>query len=531
MDRRDVLKLGAEFSAGLLLARSIAPVSRAGAVTAAEPLMQLPMGDSLPFSQDAVAGQAKLLSQAPYAPPQDTIPSSYKALSYDQYRAIRFKKDLALWKHDNLGFTAEFFSAGYIYRTPVQIFNVDGGRAAEIKYNPDLFAYGPKVNRPPENANPGFSGFRIHTPINRADVLDEFAVFQGASYFRSKATGQDYGMSARGLAIDTAQPPADEFPIFRSFWLVKPAPGASSITIFALLDSVSVTGAYKFVISAGDNTVMHVDCTLFPRRTMASAGIAPLTSMFYFAPSSSFRADEARSRVHDSDGLSIWNGKGEHIWRPLVNPSRAQFSAFADEGLKGFGLLQRERRASRYQDFDAHYELRPSVWIKPGEPWGAGSVDLVELPTQNEYLDNVVAFWHPKEPLQAAGTYTYRYSISWCSEPPILHNFATVAQTLVGASTQHEGMRLFYIDFIGTEDFNLCIESDDFCPDKHGNVELSASTGTIVNVAIRKNTISSGHRVGFEYQPAPGTIEADLRCVLVAEGKPISEVWVYRWTA
>ena len=218
----------------------------------------------------------------------------YKDLNYDRYRAIRFKKNLALWKHDNLGFTAELFSAGYIYLTPVQIFVVDGGQAAEMKYDPDLFTYGPEVSRPPEDTSPGFSGFRMHTPIDRPDVMDEFAVFQGASYFRVKATGQDYGMSARGLAINTAQPPADEFPIFRSFWLVKPAPGAATVTVFALLDSISVSGAYKFVISAGQNTVMDVDCTLFPRNTMTYAGIAPLTSMFYFAPGNGYRADDAR---------------------------------------------------------------------------------------------------------------------------------------------------------------------------------------------------------------------------------------------
>ncbi len=361
--------------------------------------------------------------------------------------------------------------------------------------------------------------------------MDEFAVFQGASYFRSKAPGQDYGMSARGLAINTAQPPADEFPIFRSFWLVKPAPGATLVTIFALLDSVSVSGAYKFVISAGQNTVMDVDCTLFPRTTMTAAGIAPLTSMFYFAPSGGYLADEVRQRVHDSDGLSIWNGRGEHIWRPLINPGRNQYSAFADNGPKGFGLLQRERRADRYQDFDAHYELRPSVWIEPKDAWGEGSVDLVELPTKTEYFDNIVAFWHPREPLQGGGAYTYRYRLTWCSEPPIRRNFANVMETLVGASAQHKGLRLFYIDFAGTEEFKLCDDVDDFCGDRNGNVELTASAGTIVNVAIRRNRISGGHRVSFEYQPATGALEADLRCALVAEGKLVSEVWVYRWTA
>ncbi len=497
MDRRDVLKFSAGFAAALFLARQ--------AVSAgfAEPPAVLPLGESAPFSEEIAIERARQLSLAPFVPPQDTVPAAYKGLNYDQYRAIRFRKDLALWAGDKLSFTAEFFSAGYIYLTPVQIYVVESGRASEVKYEPDLFTYGPEVSRPPENTRPGFSGFRLHAQINRPDIMDEFAVFQGASYFRSRAPGQGYGMSARGLAINTAQPPADEFPVFRTFWLVRPAPGASSVTVFALLDSVSVSGAYKFVISAGQNTVMDVDCTLFPRTTMTYAGITPLTSMFYFAPGGGYLADDARQRVHDSDGLSIWNGKDEHIWRPLINPSRNQFSAFADTGLKGFGLLQREQRADRYQEFDAHYELRPSVWVEPREPWGDGSVDLVELPTKTEYFDNIVAFWHPKEPLQGGAAYTYRYRLTWCSEPPIRRNFARVMQTLTGASPQHQGMRLFSIDFAGTEEFKICDDAGDFCGDRNGNVELTASVGAIANIAIRRNRIAGGHRVELRV-PARG---------------------------
>lgn len=525
MDRRDVLKLGAGFAAAVFLARQAVPLASASA------LGGLMLGESAPFSPETVIEKARQLSQAPYVPPQDSVPAAYKDLNYDQYRAIRFKKDLALWRNENLSFSAEFFSGGYIYTVPVQIFVADAGKAAELIYQPDLFTYGPEVSRPPENTSPGFSGFRLHAPISRPDIMDEFVVFQGASYFRARAPGQDYGLSARGLAIDTAQPPADEFPVFRAFWLVTPAPGASSVTVFALLDSVSVSGAYKFVISARQNTVMDVDCTLFPRKTMQYAGIAPLTSMFYFSPGADYRADDVRQRVHDSDGLSIWNGKGEHIWRPLTNPDRNQFSSFSDDGLKGFGLLQRERRADRYQDFDAQYEARPSIWIEPEDGWGQGSVDLVELPTKTEYFDNIVAFWHPKEPLQAGGTYSYRYRLTWCAEPPIRVNFARVAQTLAGASPQHKGMRQFFVDFAGTDGFKLCDDVDDFCGATNGNVELNASAGTIVNVAVRRNRISAGHRVSFDYQPAAGVTEADLRCCLIADGKPVSEIWVYRWTA
>ena len=199
--------------------------------------------------------------------------------------------------------------------------------------------------------------------------------------------------------------------------------------------------------------------------------------------------------------------------------------------MKGFGLVQRERRADRYQDIDARYESRPSVWVEPKESWGDGSVDLVELPTETEYFDNIVAFWHPKEPLQPGTAYTYRYRLTWCQEPPAGPDLATVTQTLVGASNRQEGMRLFYVDFAGTEKFNLCDDLADFCAGKTGNVELSASTGNFVNIAIRRNQIAGGHRISFEYQPAPGSLQADLRCVLQSGGKQVSEVWLYRWTA
>jgi periplasmic glucans biosynthesis protein len=527
MERRDLLKLGPGFATALIFARQF---ERALASPAADLLAKLPMGDGIPFAEDSIIEQARALSKFPYSAPEDTIPQSYKDLDYDRYRAIRFKKGLALWGQDGLGYTAEFFSAGYIYNTPVKIFAVENGRASALNYDPDIFTYGPEAGRPPDNTKPGFSGFRLHAPIDRPDVLDEFAVFQGGSYFRAKASGQGYGMSARGLAINTAHPPADEFPIFRAYWLVKPEKGASAVTVFALLDSVSVTGAYKFVISAGYNTVMEVDCTLIPRTAIDYAGIAPLTSMFYLAPSSSFRADETRPQVHDSDGLSILNGRGEHIWRPLINPRQVQFSAFADTGLKGFGLLQRERKADRYQDFDARYETRPSVWVEPQESWGEGSVDLVELPTKTEYFDNIVAFWHPKEPLQPGRDYRYRYRLTWCRELPLVRTLAPVTQTLVGVSPDREGGRLFYVDFSGTEEFNLCDDLDDSCPNKNANVEVSASAGILLKAAIRRNRISGGHRVGFEYHPAPGSFQADLRCALTVQGRRVSEVWLYRWS-
>ncbi len=346
MDRRAILRLGAGFSAAVLLARQVLSAGGAAA-SEAMPLDKLPLAASTPFADDTVIEQARLLAKSPYLLPQDTVSQSYKDLDYDRYRAIRFKKSLALWSGDNLGFTAELFSAGYIYETPVRIFVVDGAQAAEISYDPGIFTYGPEVSRPPEGSRPGFSGLRIHAPIDKASVMDEFAVFQGASYFRAKAAGQGYGMSGRGLAINTAQPPADEFPIFRSYWLQRPAPGSPTVTVFALLDSVSVSGAYKFVISAGANTIMDVECTLFPRTAIPYAGIAPLTSMFYFATGSSYLADEARLQRPRFRRPCDPERKGRAHLAP----------AYQSQTGSVFGILRQR-----------HEGLRPSAARAPGGP-------------------------------------------------------------------------------------------------------------------------------------------------------------------
>jgi glucans biosynthesis protein len=489
------------------------------------------LGPSKPFTATTVLDMARELAKRPFTPPPALSQEALAGLDYDEYRAIRYRPEASVWNADRGNFTLQMFHAGYIYKTPVPINVVEGGQAAPLLYDPSLFTYGPKLTDDIKKANGGFSGFRIHSPVNRADLYDEFVVFQGASYFRSRASGQDYGISARGLALNTAKPPADEFPVFREFWVEKPAAGDKQIKVHALLDSASVAGAYTFVISNRYITVMDVACTLFPRQTLSYPGIAPLTSMFFFAPSNNLRVDEVRPRVHDSDGLLVVNGANEHIWRPLINGKRIESSSFYDNKPKGFGLVQRERRPDRYEDFDARYDLRPTLWVEPKGDWGEGSVDLIELPTQNEYADNIVAYWRPRAPMEAGKSYSFEYTLTWCYEPPVSRNLATVAQTLVGASTQREGLRLFYIDFIGTEQFDLCDEDDVNCKDKLKNVELSASSGAIVNVAFRRNRLATGHRLGFEYAPAANTLGADLRCQIVSGGKTVSEVWIYRWTA
>ena len=530
MNRRGALRHGFGFSAALSLAQWTLMSTPAHALSDEEAYKAAYPKQWQPFSEAILQQAAMRLASRPYQPPADTVPDALKKWDYDDFRAVSYKSAQAIWRREKLAFNLELFHSGYLYREPVQIFVVEGARAGEFRYQPDLFNFGAQVARPAANTNPGFSGFRIHAPIRPNAGEEEFVVFQGASYLRAKAAGQDYGQSARGLAINTGLPEPEEFPIFRSFWIVRPAPGEKTTTVHGLLDSVSVAGVYKFVIANTGDTVMDVTATLFPRKTLARAGIAPLTSMFQYAPSAHRRFDDARQRVHDSDGLAIVNGAGEHLWRPLSNPQRLQTSQFRDAGVKGFGLLQRERRLDRYEDLDVPYELRPSLWVEPVGDWGAGSVDLVEIPTENEYLDNMVAFWHPAAPLEAGRSYSYSYKMTWCFEPPIAKDRAIVSQTLVGISARHREMRFFNVDFTLSPALEQELKSTNSQLDWSRHADFSASSGAIVNVGLRRAGAAGGYRLGFEYLPDKGGATADLRCALRAGGKPVSEVWIYHWS-
>ena len=249
-------------------------------------------------------------------------------------------------------------------------------------------------------------------------MFDEIAVFQGASYFRGVSKGQVYGLSARGLAIDTAQPGGEEFPFFRAFWLETPVPTARQTIVHALLDSPSATGAYTFRIAGGKPTTMDVEVKLFTRKQIEHVGVAPLTSMFLFSGNGRERIDDFRPAVHDSDGLAIADANGERVWRPLANPRRLQVSAFSVKELAGFGLIQRQRNFPSFEDLEARYERRPSAWVEPVGSWGSGAVHLVEIPSEEEIHDNVVAFWRPQEPYKQGSAYTFAYRLTWPDQAP-----------------------------------------------------------------------------------------------------------------
>jgi glucans biosynthesis protein len=359
-----------------------------------------------------VAARAQQQAARPYQPTTRKPPAELAALSYDQYRDIRFRPDHALWRADSLPFELMFFHLGKFQTEPVLINEVAPGGIRHIRYRTADFDYGQNKLAPSKWGDLGFAGFRAHFPLNASAYKDEVAVFLGASYFRALGAGQRYGLSARGLAIDTIGGEREEFPRFSEFWIVKPSPDAKSLTVFALLDSPRSSGAYQFDIQPGAQTVMNVRARLFLRAPVATLGIAPLTSMFFFGENQPHRTD-FRPEVHDSDGLMVATGEGEWIWRPLVNPKQTLATSFAMSKLRGFGLMQRDRAFARYEDPEASYELRPSAWIEPVGSWGAGRVELVQLNTVDETNDNIVAYWVPERSPSPGEPFEFAYRLHW----------------------------------------------------------------------------------------------------------------------
>jgi glucans biosynthesis protein len=373
----------------------------------------------------------------------------------------------------------------------------------------------------------GFAGFRLHAPLNRPDRLDEFVVFLGASYFRAVGRNQRYGISARGVAIDTGLPKEEEFPAFRRFWLERPAPGADELVVHGLLDGPSLTGAYTFRVRSGATTVMDVETVLFARQRIELLGIAPLTSMFLFGPNDRRGVDDFRPGVHDSDGLQIWSSSGEWLWRPLVNPEELRLSLFSSTDPKGFGLMQRTRDFAAYQDLEMRYDLHPSLWVEPLESWGMGHVRLIEIPSPREIYDNIVAFWVPKEPVEAGSEWLFHYRLYWCAEPPFRPDLGEVVATSIGMGGDpgeqgDTGLRKLVIDFAGGQ-------LEDIPADAPVEAAIGVSAGEAITPVARRNEVTGGWRAMFDLRP-DGDGPVELRCVLRLAGQALTETWIYQWT-
>lgn len=394
------------------------------------------------FDYEVVIDKAKTLAQHPYeAPPP--IPKFLQELTFTQYQGIRFKPERSLWRESQSRFQIMLVPTGLYYTHPVKINVVDAKGVHPLAFQKDYFNFelgdGGEIEKkiPPDV---GFAGFKLTFPFKSRDVQNQFMVFAGASYFRGVGANNAFGISARGIAVDTGLPSGEDFPSFIEFWLERPDPAAKSMTVYGLLNGASVTGAYRFVITPGVVTKMTVQATLFTRKEIALLGVAPLTSMFYYGENTPRPMGEWRPEVHDSDGLLIHDGaSGEWLWRPLIDPKRLQTDYFATDNVRGFGLLQRQDDFHAYQDASALYERRPSAWVEPRGDWGKGNVVLVQLPSPNETNDNMAAFWSPREKLGANRSLGLSYTLNFGDDSITGETTGRTQNTFVGSGNMVGG--------------------------------------------------------------------------------------------
>lgn len=477
------------------------------------------------FGYDQVVELAKQLAERDYQTPAEPA-AALRELSYDDYRKIRFRRDQALWRGEAL-FQAQFFHSGFLFTAPVSVDEIIGGEAREVRYSRDMFQLDPDVAvKVPLAADYPLAGFKLMYPLHRSDVVDDIAVFLGASYFRLAGRGDNFGLSARGLAVDTAEPSGEEFPYFSKAWLVRPAEKDTAATVYALLDSKSVTGAYRFMIEPGQPTIVYCAATLFFRDKGRKFGFAPLTSMFLQGENSVSRFPDFRPEVHDSDGLMIETGQGERIWRPLENPrDRVRISRFLDMNPRGFGLAQRDQRYENYLDLEARYHRRPTIWIEPAGQWGAGSVELVEIPVDRETNDNIVAYWVPQD--KVGDRIELRYKMSTGRAVPAWPT-GRVARTLSqrippadGAADSEIDTRRFIIDFAGGE-------LGELAANQPVHPEFNMSNGSFSELVAFKDEETHGWRVAF-LASRKISQPSDLKLRLTLYGRVISESWAYLW--
>lgn len=466
-----------------------------------------------------VQDQARTLAEDAYKP--TPAPANFiKKLSYDDYRMIDFLPEAALFKDVQQPYRVMMDTRGSLFHTPIKLNVVGEEGARPVPYDPAQFDFEPLELTGEEKAALGYAGFRLLAPFNKAGKYDEVLSVKGASFFRALGTDNHYGASARGVSIRTASPDGEEFPEFREFWLQQPNMGDESFVFHALLDGPSVTGAYQFRVQPGVQTRMDVKAVLYARKETSQVGLAPLTSMFEFAPHDPDQsATDFRPRVHDSEGLSAVLANGEWIWRPLSNPKTLQISTFATQKPQGFGLVQRTRGFDNYEDLEASYETRPSVWVTPGEGWREGRMVLVEIPTPNEYHDNIISYWQLAEPLKKGESLEFSYQLDWGMETPVRAPLAEVHSTRTGLS-EANGKRLFIVDF----------DIDDVETAENVEAEVTSSSGAVQVRSLKFDLDHGRLRLTFELDQS-GVSETELRAVLLRGEQPASETWLYRWSA
>lgn len=473
---------------------------------------------STTFSQ--IVEEAEKRSGKPYQPVKPQLREEFLELDYDEYRKMHWNPKLSLWAEDDLNFRLEFFHPGYLFKTPVQMNEFTGSHIQNIPFTSEFFEYGDLDLNPRRiSRRAGYAGFRLLFPLNEAGKFDEVLSFLGASYFRALGAGQRYGKSARALALNTGLPVPEEFPEFIEFWIGKPEFASTRVRVYGLMDSPSVAGAFQFDIQPGVETIIEVESVLFFRNKVEWTGLAPLTSMYWYGENHLGRPVDFRPEVHDSDGLLVQTADGWE-WRPLVNDGHQRRFTLGGEGIQGFGLMQRDRGFEQYQDLEAWYHARPSVWITPRETWDVGHVELIEFPTDHEYFDNIVAAWVPETKPTPGEPYSFSYRLGWSGNSPEAPNLARVSATRVGRDPEGEPGSLFVVEFADPNALPQWEEA------KLQPEVTAAAPATVREVKLLRNPFGPGWRITFRVN---GDGPAELACRLLYEGRTVSENWTYPW--
>ncbi len=520
-ERRDVLK----FALGGLAAQQVAHYAASGlsevllpSALAEEAAQGFALADPVPFEPGFVTEIARNLAKQPFKAAAADLPESLRGLNYEQYTGIRAKASTDIWATENIGFALVPLHRGFIFSTPVAINLVTQGLARRLIYNQNQYDFG-KLAVPTTLGDIGFSGFKILA--QGADTFYDVVHFQGASFFRSLARGQGFGTMARALSIKTADPRGEEFPAFRSVWVERPTLAVAALVIHALIDSESLTGAYRFTVRPGDATIIDTECTLFARNLVDHFGLATMSATHLLGSIDRHRSDDLRPNVSEIGGLQMLTGSGEWLWRPIANRETLQISTFVDDKPRGFGFLQRDRDFERYQDDDQHWELRPSLWIEPIGDWSSGGLQLVEIPTETEANDNIITYWRPKQVLAPGSETSFAYRQFWCWSPPERPSLAVTTASYSGrglAARRRRFIAEFTGDILAEQSLNQDIKPS-----------LSLSPGTITLIRTFRSKDLKIFRVLFEFDPGSET-SCEMRLVLEAHGKPVSETWLYRWT-
>lgn len=520
--RRDLAETKIVFASAIVLALNASfATARAQESVKNTPDHRLqPSHSAVAAVRQTIIAKARQLAAEPHRRPEK-IDLVWLPKGYDDYKRLQLRRESAFWATTPRQFEIHPLPAGWIFDHPVEITAVGNEGSSPFTLTASDFidhrVPTPGVVIPPRVP---LSGFRINGPLNAPGIADEIIAFQGASYFRALGEGHVYGLSARGLAIGTASAAGEEFPAFRRFWIERPEAGAKAIKVHALLDSPSTTGAFSFLVAPGKETVVDVSAILFPRREISELGLAPLTSMFLLGPSDPTRVSDFRPRVHDSDGLAMLSGNDERIWRPLTNPRSLQISTFEDKSIRGFGLIQRSRQFPEYQDLEARYERRPSLWVEPVSGFDNGNIVLVEIPTEEEIHDNIVAFFRPSLNAKAQEPLSLSYRLRWRDDAPTRSAGPWIASTRVGQVT-----------FQKTHGFRFVVDYHD---DPQSGTQLPsasvyASAGRVADVTVQPNPETKGIRVTFVLHPE-GAEVSELRLTLAEWNGRTAETWLYRWT-